>query len=610
MLCGDFDPDMILGGEMTQDVEIVKPTLSDSTVEEKITNDEFVTEIHGERKIKEKIRDSYLKFLRTITPGIASRVRLPVTEVKQRIEWSKSRGSIITEIPPIDDPNIETVEIYPVVEPYTYVRVTFDKRTNEYLLEAIEPKLNEKESRLLDLIKDTLGRTLSYEWDKFTELDKEEYLAESVESYIKTRGIKIDSIAKKKIRYYISRDFVGYGPIDPFIRDENVEDISCDGVGIPIFLFHRKYESIKTTLKFDNEEFLNSYVVGLGQRCGKQISVSTPILDGTTPEGHRVQATYSNEVTTRGSTFTIRRFKEKPFTPVELIKYGTASPEMVAYFWLGVENGESAIIAGGTASGKTSTLNAIALFIPPGAKIVTMEDTREINLPHENWVPGTTRSGVGERGPDGKAPGEIDMYDLVRASLRQRPNYIIVGEVRGKETYIMFQAMATGHTTYSTMHADSVKSMVNRLENPPINCPRILLTALRNVIIQTHARVGTDLVRRIKQVIEIVGFEPETNELITNTVYEWDQATDKFVFKGHSFLFDKIMEMKNLTHEEMVEEFNRRVDIIKYMVMKDITDHRKIWSLINAYYKDPEATIKRVRRELVEGGADAGARSL
>lgn len=601
---------MILGGEMTQDVEIVKPTLSDSTVEEKITNDEFVTEIHGERKIKEKIRDSYLKFLRTITPGIASRVRLPVTEVKQRIEWSKSRGSIITEIPPIDDPNIETVEIYPVVEPYTYVRVTFDKRTNEYLLEAIEPKLNEKESRLLDLIKDTLGRTLSYEWDKFTELDKEEYLAESVESYIKTRGIKIDSIAKKKIRYYISRDFVGYGPIDPFIRDENVEDISCDGVGIPIFLFHRKYESIKTTLKFDNEEFLNSYVVGLGQRCGKQISVSTPILDGTTPEGHRVQATYSNEVTTRGSTFTIRRFKEKPFTPVELIKYGTASPEMVAYFWLGVENGESAIIAGGTASGKTSTLNAIALFIPPGAKIVTMEDTREINLPHENWVPGTTRSGVGERGPDGKAPGEIDMYDLVRASLRQRPNYIIVGEVRGKETYIMFQAMATGHTTYSTMHADSVKSMVNRLENPPINCPRILLTALRNVIIQTHARVGTDLVRRIKQVIEIVGFEPETNELITNTVYEWDQATDKFVFKGHSFLFDKIMEMKNLTHEEMVEEFNRRVDIIKYMVMKDITDHRKIWSLINAYYKDPEATIKRVRRELVEGGADAGARSL
>ncbi|MEM3058697.1 MAG: type II/IV secretion system ATPase subunit [Methanomassiliicoccales archaeon] len=587
--------------------EINNKAASETTVGDEIYDDDFISEIHGKRGIREKVRDSYLKFLRTLAPGRASRVRLPTGEIAQRVEWSKGRGSVITEIPPIADPNIEVVEVYPVVEPYSYIRVTFDRRTNEYLMEAIEPRLSDKEAKLLELIKDTLGRTMGYDWDKFTEVDKEEYLKESVESFIRSRGIKIDPIAKKKIEYYISRDFVGYGPIDPFVKDENVEDISCDGVGISIFLFHRKYESIKTTLKFDDEEYLNSFVIGLGQRCGKQISVSTPILDGTTPEGHRIQATYAREVTTRGSTFTIRRFKEKPFTPVELIKYGTASPEMVAYFWLGVENGESAIIAGGTASGKTSTLNAIALFIPPAAKIVTMEDTREINLPHDNWVPGTTRSGTGERGPDGKAPGEIDMYDLVRASLRQRPNYIIVGEVRGKETYIMFQAMATGHTTYSTMHADSVKSMVNRLENPPINCPRILLTALRNVILQTHARVGTELVRRIKQVIEIVGFEPETNELITNTVYEWDQATDKFVYKGHSFLFDKIMEMKSLTHEEMAQEFNRRVDIIKYMVMKDMTDHRKIWSLINAYYKDPEATIKKVRRELAEGGASSGA---
>jgi flagellar protein FlaI len=222
----------------------------------------------------------------------------------------------------------------------------------------------------------------------------------------------------------------------------------------------------------------------------------------------------------------------------------------------------------------------MALFIPPGAKIVTMEDTREINLPHENWIPGTTRSGVGEKGADGKAAGEIDMYDLVRAALRQRPNYIIVGEVRGKETYTMFQAMATGHTTYSTMHADSVKSMVNRLENPPISTPRILLTALKNVIIQGQPRVGTSMVRRIKQLVEIVGFEAETNELITNTVYEWDQATDGFHFKGHSFLFDKIMTMKNMSHEEMQEEFQRRVDIINYMVKEDITEFMELSSII------------------------------
>jgi len=555
----------------------------------------------------DRVRDSYLKLLRKMVPNRATRVRLPAGQVAQRVEWSKGRGSGITEIPKIEDPQIDVVEVYPVMEPYSYIRVTFNNENSEYLLETIEPLLDEKEQKLLELIRDTMQRTLGYEWEKLTELDKEEYLRESVESFIRTRGIRVDPVAKKKIGYYIIRDFVGYGPIDPLIRDEGIEDVSCDGVNVFLFTFHRKYESIRTQLKFDSEEKLNSFVVALAQRCGKQISVSNPILDGTTPEGHRVQATYSREVTTRGGTFTIRRFKEKPFTPVDLIKYGTANPEMIAYFWLGVEHGESMIICGGTASGKTATLNSIALFIPPGAKIVTMEDTREINLPHENWIPGTTRSGVGEKEASGKSPGEIDMYDLVRAALRQRPNYIIVGEVRGKETYIMFQAMATGHTTYSTMHADSVKSMVNRLENPPINCPRILLTALRNVIIQTHARVGTELVRRIKQVIEIVGFEPETNELITNTVYEWDQATDRFMYKGHSFLFDKIMEMKSLTHEQMLTEFNRRVDIVRYMVYRDITDHRKIWSLINSYYKEGDKTIVRVRKELQEGGLEVGA---
>jgi flagellar protein FlaI len=591
-----------------EEVEPIKPEgstedipIPDSTAEEEYDDFEYFT---GKTTFKDRVRDSYLKMLRRMSGNKGTRVRLPVGEVAQRIEWSEGKGSVITEIPTIEDPLIETIEIYPVEEPFAYMRVTFNNHNNEYLLEPIEPALSEKEDKLLSLIKDTLHRTLGYEWDKLSELDKEEYLTESVESYIESRGTKVDPITKKKIEYYIIRDFVGYGPVDIYIKDESVEDVSCDGVNVPLFIFHNKYESVKTSLVFRNEDDLNSYMVALGQRCGKQISVSNPILDGTTPEGHRIQATYAREVTTKGSTFTIRRFKEKPFTPVELVKSGTASPEMVAYFWLGVENGESMIIAGGTASGKTSTLNSVALFIPPGAKVITMEDTREINLPHENWIPGTTRSGTGEKGQDGKMPGEIDMYDLVRASLRQRPNYIIVGEVRGKETYIMFQAMATGHTTYSTMHADSVKSMVNRLENPPINCPRILLTALRNVIIQAHARVGTDLVRRIKQVIEIVGFEPETNELISNTVYEWDQATDRFVYKGHSFLFDKIMEMKSLTHEEMMNEFERRIDIIRYMVYKNLTDHRKLWSLINTYYKNPEKTVTEIRKELREGGQE------
>ncbi|MHC1679760.1 MAG: type II/IV secretion system ATPase subunit [Methanomassiliicoccales archaeon] len=543
---------------------------------------------------REKVRNSYLKMLRRMAPNRASRVMVPVRNEAQTVR----PGSAITVVPDITDPAIEVLDQYSVVSDYAYVRITYNNNLSEYLYEVIEPTLNREEQELLDLLKDTLHRTLGYEWEKLTQLDKEEYLRESVDSFIRTRGIRVEQLAKKRIGYYIIRDFVGHGPIDVMMRDDMVEDISCDGYNVPIFIFHGKWESTRSNIIFTNEDELNSFVVTLAQRSGKQISVAAPILDGTTVEGHRVQATYSREVTTRGSTFTIRRFKNKPFTPTDLMRYKTVSPEMMAYLWIGVENGESMILVGGTASGKTSALNSLAIFIPPGAKIVTIEDTREINLPHENWIPGATRTGVGERDKDGRAAGEIDMYDLVRAALRQRPNYIIVGEVRGKETYIMFQAMATGHSTYSTMHADSVKSMVNRLENPPINCPRILLTALRNVLIQSQVKVGNDFVRRMKQIVEIVGFEPETNELITNTVYEWDPATDRHIFKGHSFLFDKIMEMKSLTHDEMMAEFDRRVEVVSYLLKKDIRNHREIWNLVNSYYKDHDKTLDRIHKDL------------
>ena len=542
----------------------------------------------------ERMRNSYLKLLRRMAPNRASRVMVPSREQAVSVR----PGSAVTLIPDITDPAIEVLDQYTVIADYAFVRITYNNTLSEYLYEVIEPALTYEEQELLDLIKDTLHRTMGYEWEKLTQLDKEEYLRESVESYIRTRGVKVEQLTKKRIGYYITRDFVGHGVIDVMMRDDMVEDISCDGFNVPLFVFHGKWESTRSNIIFTNEDLLNSFVVTLAQRSGKQISVASPILDGTTVEGHRVQATYSREVTTRGSTFTIRRFKNRPFTPTDLMRYKTVSPEMMAYLWIGVENGESMILVGGTASGKTSSLNSLAIFIPPGAKIVTIEDTREINLPHENWIPGATRTGVGEKDRDGHTAGEIDMYDLVRAALRQRPNYIIVGEVRGKETYIMFQAMATGHSTYSTMHADSVKSMVNRLENPPINCPRILLTALRNVLIQSQVKVGNEFVRRMKQIVEIVGFEPETNELITNTVYEWDPATDRFIFKGHSFLFDKIMEMRSLTHDEMMAEFDRRKEVLNYMLKKDIRDHREIWNLVNSYYKDHVKTLDRIHKDL------------
>lgn len=503
-------------------------------------------------------------------------------------------GTFITAMPPLPEPTMKELEVRAVNPPYSYSRVSYNDRTKEYLYEVIEPQLTAHEKQLVEHLKATLTRILGSDIGNLTTADKRAYLRGEAEEYFRTRGITLGPLSLERIIYYVLRDFVGYGPVDALIFDTEVEDISCDGVEVPLFIFHGKFESVKTNIVFDDEESLNSFIVMLGQRCAKAVSVSSPILDGTTPEGHRVQATYAREVTTRGASFTIRRFKERPFTPVDLVMMGTANEEMVAYFWLAAEQGESVIVCGGPAAGKTSTLNAVALFIPPTAKVVSIEDTREVNLPHENWIPGATRSGTGDRGPDGKAAGEVDMFDLVRAALRQRPNYIIVGEVRGRETYTMFQAMATGHTTYSTMHADSVKSMVNRLENPPINTPRILLSALNNVVIQIQARTEKGVVRRLKQVLEIVGFEPETNELITNTVYEWDPATDKFVFKGHSFLFDKIMDLKNYGPEEMDAEFHRRTQVIQYLVRHEITDYRQLWRTIARYYKDPNDVMSQI----------------
>jgi len=526
------------------------------------------------------------------------KTKVPKGEIELQQKWKEGKGSPLCPIPDITDPDIEEKEIYTIREPFSYCRIIYNHDTSEFIYQIHEPQLGEKETETLALIKDSLQRTLEYELDKMEIKDKKEYLKKSVDSFIKSRDMRLDASTIQKIHYYIIRDFVGYGHVDSLMNDEFIEDVSCDGTAVPLFVYHQKYESIKTDVLFEEEIDLNSFVIYLGQRCGKQVSVSMPILDGTTTEGHRVQATYGTEVTTRGSSFTIRRYKEKPFTPVELVTYGTASPQMIAYAWMLVEHGQSMIIAGGTASGKTATLNALTLFIKPGAKVITMEDTREINLPHENWIPGTTRTGTGARDAHGKMEGEIDMFELVRAALRQRPEYIIVGEVRGAETATMFQAMATGHTTYSTMHADSVKSMVNRLENPPISTPRILLTALNFVIIQKHERVGDSIVRRITKVVELVGFEPETNELITNTVYDWDQRNDTFIYKGHSFILDQIMEMKNLTHEEMDAEMRRREDIIKYMIEKEITDFREISNIVVSYYKEPMETIQNIRDEM------------
>ena len=263
---------------------------------------------------------------------------------------------------------------------------------------------------------------------------------------------------------------------------------------------------------------------------------------------------------------------------------------MVAYLWIAFQNEISMLFVGGTASGKTTTLNAMCLFIPWQMKIVSIESTREVNIPQPNWIPGLTRQGFGGESSE----GEIGEFELLKAALRERPEYIIVGEIRGAEAYVLFQAMATGHCSYSTVHADSVPSLVHRLENKPIDIPRVLLPALEAVCIQIQTRINGRRVRRTKQVVEIVGVDPHSQEVITNEVFKWDPARDDFDFSGKSYVLEKIMVKINYSQEKMRQELRTRKRILDWMVLNDIRKSDQVAQIITEYYVRPNDVLARV----------------
>ncbi len=496
----------------------------------------------------------------------------------------------------IDERNLVELECYPVFEPFVFIKILKDTTSLDKFYKAIEPQLNEKEKDSLNFIQETLLNSIDIRLDELDNQKVDAFLLERITNIVNDYNIIVDEVLKNKILYYIKRDFVWYGKIDPLMRDPNIEDISCDGSGLPIFLFHRKYGSLKSNIQFSDEVMLSEFVVRLAQKCGKHISIAEPMLDATMPDGSRIQMTLSKEVTAKGSTFTIRRFKADPITATDLISYKSLSAEMVAYLWLAVENGISALIAGGTAAGKTSTLNAICLFIPRESKIVSIEETREINLPHPNWIPGVVRSGFGEIIND-KLAGEIDLYDLMKAALRQRPEYILVGEIRGKEAYVLFQAMATGHTTYSTFHADSAQSLIHRLEGKPIEIPRVMLQSLNIVTIQIQTEINDKRVRRCKQIVEIVDIDPMTKEILTNEVFRWDPVSDQFFFSGKSYVMERIRNQHGMSKKDMLEELRRRVEILEWMKDNNIRAFKDVARIVSSYLDSPNDVMEKVRKD-------------
>jgi len=477
---------------------------------------------------------------------------------------------------------------YTVISPYATVHIYWDEESYELKYEVEEPILDEHEKENLESIEESMKEVLNV--NVVIEKTQEailEYLDKTAKLVINELGIKISQTSYEKLFYYLYRDFVGFNEIDPLLKDYFIEDIECNGIESPVYIVHRVYRNIRTNIKFSDIEELASFVEKLAQRSGRYVSYANPILDGTLPDGSRVNATYTKDITSNGPTFTIRKFTKEPWTPTQLISFNTLSPEMLAYFWMLVQYKSNILIAGGTSSGKTTLLNAISFFIPPEARVVSIEDTRELNLPRENWIPSVSRSAIGT----GKE-GEVDLFQLLKNSFRQNPDYVIVGEVRGKEAFVLFQGMASGHSSISTIHADSVDTVIKRLETPPIELSPTLINTLDAVAIMNHAIVKKEHTRRLSSIVEVINVTPD-GIAMTNTPFMWNSHDDKFYFKKDSRVFHKIMNRYGISQDELQREFRVRSKLLYEMYRHQIFDFEEIQKVINEYYKHPEIVLER-----------------
>lgn len=401
-----------------------------------------------------------------------------------------------------------------------------------------------------------------------------------VKKYTRSLG-KLTEAAWPRVFYYVTRDLAGYGVVDPVMNDPNVEDVSCNGLRKPIYVWHRKYENLPSNIQFTDEVTYDDFIVKLAHLSGKHISSARPLLDAMLPSRHRLAATFMREVSTFGSSFCVRKFRSDPFSIIDLIQLGTIDERLAAYLWMLLENKSSLMIIGGTGAGKTSLLNALVSLIRSNDKIVTVEEIAELNTAHENWVQLTSRQGFRFGNADETA---ISLFDLVKLSLRYRPDYLIVGEVRGEEAYALFQAVATGHGGICTLHADSVDHAVKRLTSPPMNVADVYIP-LMNVGIYVsrvelpRATQGLSFGRRIRNVWEIQAYDQYT------LISEWSPTADRFhTDLETSVLLAEIAAKKGMETHELVTEVAWRERILAEAVTAGKRSQRETAATIQAYY--------------------------
>ncbi len=398
--------------------------------------------------------------------------------------------------------------------------------------------------------------------------EKTRELLKAIDASVSTNGgpakLKVTQREYDALKYLLIRDKIGFGLLAPLLQDRNLEDISCSGVG-SIFLEHKIFKSIAAAITFVDEDDVDQFAIWLGEWIKRPVTVRNPIVDAVLPDGSRINIVFGTDVSKRGSNFTIRKFADVPTSVFELIEFGTMDYMMAAYLSFVLEEGMNMFVVGATASGKTTTMNAITTFILPEKKIVSIEDTPELQVPHKNWIRETTRGASKDN-----TGAEVGMFDLLKAALRQRPDRIIVGEIRGEEGAIAFQAMQTGHGVMSTFHASNVERLVQRLSGSPINIPKTYIDNLESVLIQAAVKVpGKGTMRRVTSINEIVGYDPLTESFSFIEAFKWNSATDTFEFPGfmNSFLLEEKIALKRgippFKRKVIYTELKRRAKIFQ-----------------------------------------------
>ena len=488
--------------------------------------------------------------------------------------------------------------IYPVGGAvYCHVYGDLGQKTKYY---TIEPTLSEDETVTLQKVKRKLLSMSGHKespdddagYDDLIEelLDQTTYVTDGDMSFYDRvkqlwnfGKVKVDQNTYDSIRYRLNRDIVGFGPLEPIMRDDQNEDIHVIGPH-ETHVDHATFGMLPTTVDFGTPQEFDNWLKNMGERMGDPISDSNPIVDSTMPDGSRINIIYSEDVSLKGPSLTIRQGQEIPLSMMQITHWGTLSPMMAAYLWICLENEQTVFVVGETASGKTTTLNASFSFIPRDSKIYTAEDTAEVIPPHDTWQQLLTREGMGDE------EAEVDMFDLVAAALRSRPDYIIVGEVRGAEGRMAFQAAQTGHPVMLTFHASDIVTMIQRFTSEPINVPETFMGIADVALFQNRVKQGDDVLRRVTSVQEIEGYSSEMGGVVTRQVFEWDPVEDEHTFKGmnNSYVLEEQIAplLGYADTRQIYETLDHRAEVVNRMIQEGILGYHEVNDAIASFQQD------------------------